>query len=349
MKTGLFSKALILVALIPCLSATSQAKSHAGSQTPDLEFATYCLSYDQEKKASILIKGIRELGGRYSQCPVYVVVHDTTRYGFKALRQDNVILVQLTLPPDILNYPFAFKAFAAGKVEELITANGTEPDHSPATLAWFDPEALILAPPEDLDLGNRYQAALRPVYLFNGVGIKSDTVAGLYWGPVLKAAGVREDQLRGMNTEVDEVPVKSYFNCGIFSVNPYLGICRTWASVLREMIKDKTYQQTACTSQTRQIFLHQIVFSAVVVLKVNPDKIHRLPMNCGYPMELHNRIPDRKKISPESDPVYSRPSRPSGRHCLLERRPGYPGDRAGSVCGIYPVPRPSCSVLRPPE
>lgn len=288
---------LLIAWLFLRILPSSYAADHEACKDPGLVFATYCLSYDQEKKASVLIDGIRELGGRFSRCPIYVVVHDTSRYRFDAIRKKNVILLQTSLPAEILNYPFAFKAFAAAQVEELVVGLDSGPDPGPRTLAWFDPETLLLAPPSELNLEGPYEAALRPVFLFNGVGIRADTVAGVYWGSVLQAAGVRESQLYPMETEVDEIPVKAYFNCGIFSVDPDLGVCRGWASILRRLIPDEKYQQTACTTPNHRIFLHQIAFTAAVIARVDPDRIHRLPVICGYPLALHERMPEQKKVS----------------------------------------------------
>lgn len=296
-----FFHTLMLVLFGTCIPASAFAYSPVKSRSHDLVFATCCLSYDQEKKASILINGLRDLGGPFSDCPVYVVVHDTSRYSFSAVRKEHVIVVQLTLPAEILNYPFAFKAFAAGKVEEMISRDRSFPDKKVRTLAWFDPESLILAPPDDLELSKQYEAALRPVYLFNGVGIRADSMAGAYWGPVLKAAGVDEKSLFEMETVVDEVPMKAYLNCGIFSVDPGLGVCREWASLLREMITDQQYQHSACITPFRRIFLHQVAFTTAVIKNIQPDKIHWLPMTCGYPLDLHERVPEKKQVTTLND------------------------------------------------
>ncbi len=252
-------------------------------------FATYVSDYEQVRKASVLTKSIRDNAGEYSNCAIYIGLSDTNDFNYDLLKSEGVKFIYLDLPEEAKNYYYAVKAYAAAEIEKSLNKKIT-------TLAWFDPETILFGSVSDLDLKGGYSAAIRPVFLMNKIGLKPDEPANEFWAPLYNYLNLNIENIPIAETEVDGVKTRAYYNCGIFSVNPALGIMQEWARVQTVFLKDEEYQKKACSFIMRKIFLHQAVFSCVVISKLKPDEIYPLPISCGYPLELHGKMPEEKKI-----------------------------------------------------
>ena len=295
-----------MIKLIICLSAlltlnsfskTNEQKNKCLEMNNNKEyfvFATYAANYNQVRKASELIKSIRYSAGEYSNCKIYVGLPDTSGFNFDLLKSEDVIYINLDLPDEAKNYYYAVKAYAAAQIEGSL-------NKSVKTLAWFDPETIVTGSVDDLDLNQGYAAAIRPVFLFNKIGIKPEEQPNELWAPLYAYININIEDIPIVETEVDFVKTRAYYNCGIFSVNPALGIMQEWARVQNVFLKNKDYQRKACSNIMRKIFFHQVVFSCVVCSNIKPGEIYSLPMTCGYPLDLHQKVPNEKKISSLND------------------------------------------------
>jgi hypothetical protein len=290
--------------LIICLSAlimlisvlkTNELNEMKNPQTKeDFVFATYVSDYNQVRKAAQLIKSIRFNAGEYSNCEIYIGLFDTAGFNFDLLKLENVKFINFDLPEEAKNYYYAIKAYAAAQIEENL-------GNSAKTLAWFDPETIVFGPIDDLDLKQNYSAVIRPVFLINKIGIKPEEEANEYWGAILNYLNLKAENIPIVVTEVDLIKTRAYYNCGIFSVNPALGILQEWARVQTVFLNDKDYQKRSCSDILKQIFFHQVVFSCAVCAKLKSDEIISLPITCGYPLHLHEKMPDEKKIKRLND------------------------------------------------
>lgn len=251
---------------------------------------TYVLNPDQEKKAEVLIKSLRAFGGDYGPVPVYVVLGDPHRLPCPRLRREGVHLVATDAPEIGLRYPLAVKAFAAAQIERLT-------DGRIDTLAWFDPETMVVGSLEDLDLGRRYDAAVKPVFKLNTIGLAAGEQPDAFWNPIYQATGLDPGKVPIVKTIVEDAPIKAYFNCEIFSVRPRAGIFREWAARLEPLLTDADYQRAACPDFLHRLFLHQAVLSAVIIAKTPIPRRAELPDSCGYPLNLHHDLPQDRKAS----------------------------------------------------
>ena len=95
------------------------AKFGQSAEKQALAFVTYIGAPYQEAAAAMLVDSIRTWGGEYRDCPIYVVLTNPKAQGIR-LKDKNVELIPLKLEELVLKYPFASKAYAAAKVEELI-------------------------------------------------------------------------------------------------------------------------------------------------------------------------------------------------------------------------------------
>jgi len=253
-------------------------------------FATYVSDYEQVRKASVLINSIRDNAGDYSNCFIYIGVPDTNDFNCDLLKSEGVKFIFLDLPEEAKNYFYAVKAYAAAQIEKSL-------DKNVSTLAWFDPETIVFGSVDDLELKGGYSAVMRPVFLMNKIGLTPDEQPNEFWSPLYNYLNLKIENIPILETEVDLIKTRAYYNCGIFSVNPALGIMQEWARVQTIFLKDEEYQKTACSNVMRKIFFHQAVFSCVIISKLKPDEINPLPISCGYPLELHGKMPEEKKIS----------------------------------------------------
>jgi len=263
--------------------------AHAG---PFERFAvvTYVLNPDQEKKAEALIKSLRRFGGDYGGVPVYVVLGNPKDVPCERLRQDGVQLVPTDAAELGRRYPLAIKAYAAAQIERLAADRFD-------TLAWFDPETLIVGPLQALDLRDRFDAAVKPVFKVNNVGLAANAPPDAFWKPIYRATGLDPAKIPIVKSILEGQPIKAYFNCEIFSVRPRVGIFREWAARLEPFLKDQEYQRTACLDSLHRLFLHQAVLSAVIVSKTRASRRGELPNSCGYPINLHRDLPQAQKVA----------------------------------------------------
>ena len=253
-----------------------------------LAFVTYIGFPYQEAAAAMLVDSIRARGGEYRDCPVYVVLVDPEKVPGSRLKRRDVELVPLDLEGTIRRFPFAAKAYAAAKIEELVAGKIR-------TLAWFDPETLLLQPPRLMDLTVGIAAAVNPVHLVNGIGIAESAPLDGFWTPIVQRCGLDPQKLFPVESLVDAQIIRAYLNCGIFSVQPERGMLQEWARTLDVFLRDAEYQRTACPDTKHRTFLHQAVFTCILVSKLVRAEIRLLPAEYGYPLHLHWRMPLSKK------------------------------------------------------
>jgi glyoxylase-like metal-dependent hydrolase (beta-lactamase superfamily II) len=295
-------KNMSLIALIIFIGAGAGAQAGEPGKA-SLAFVTYLQWDSQEYSAAMLVNSIRRWGGEYAGCPIYVVLADAERTGFR-LKDKNVTFVPLTLSDAVRYYPFATKAFAAAKVEEL-TAGKV------GTLVWLDPETIILGPPKEYDLKKGFAAAVAPVTLIN-TGQAENEPVDAYWGPIYKRCGLELKKIFPVETFVDCKKVRAWLNCGMFSVRPERGLFREWAKILDEFVNDREYQRTAITDGIHRTFLHQAVISTLIVSRLERREIHMLSRGYNYPLFCHDldfttltggvyKVPPHKKANKLND------------------------------------------------
>ncbi len=251
---------------------------------------TFVSNHEQERAVKALIKSIRELGRTYSSSEIYVVTTDAEELPCASLIQDNVEIVPLQMEKALLSYPLVLKAFAAAQVEKKI-ARGID------TLIWLDPGVIVLNSLADLDLDERYDAALRPVTLANTIGIAPQSEPDGYWKPLYEATGLDYRKLPVLKTIADQVEIQPYYNCEVFSFNPKLGIAMEWARLLGRFLKDDRFQKKECQAFLKKLFLHQAVLSAVLSSRIKSERIRALPLTSGYPFNQHEKLPAEKKTA----------------------------------------------------
>ena len=243
----------------------------------------------QERSAATLVESVRAFAGPHRDAPVYVAVTDREAFPCRRAAALGASVLDLDVPEAALRYPLAAKAYAAALVEGLV-------DGAARTLVWMDPETLVLAPPSHLVLGEGMAAAVKPVFKMNSIGQVPAAAPDAFWAPIYAAAGVDPAAVPPVEIFSTGETVRAYYNCEVAAFDPSRGICREWARLLNRFVEDGDYQKTACPDALHKIFLHQAVLSAAIVARTSAGERAALPAACGYPLNLHEDLPEARRI-----------------------------------------------------
>jgi len=289
----------VFLAVLLLVFPASRAAAGTGDQTesgsqPPLAFVTYIHFSYQVNAAAALVDCIRTWGGEYRDSPIYVVVTDPDhlKIGFEG---KNVTLVPLKLDELTASFPYAAKARAAAKVEEIVAGKVR-------SLAWLDPETLLFGPPKEMDLGVGISAVFAPVQFIN-TGQPPDEPVDAYWGPIYGRVGLDAGKIFTVETRVDRRTIRAYLNCGMFAVRPEKGLLREWARIQDELLRDPAFQRAAITAPVRRTFLHQAVISAIVVRRLERKEILFFSPAYNYPLYCHGL-----DFSPQTGGAYRVPA-----------------------------------------
>lgn len=256
----------------------------------NIVLVTYAASAEQARSAAALVKSVRRFGGDESACGFKIVRVGAVEFSDAVFNDPHVEILPLDPAAAFLDYPLAVKAFAAALAEDAVK-------DSAGTLIWMDPGVLVLSGFSALRLDGDFDAAFRPVTLHNGIGLEPGAPPDAYWEPIYRVTGLSGRRLPRFRTIVDEIDIQPYFNCEVYALDPRRGICREWAALLTDLLRDETYQRTACSEFRRRLFLHQAVLSAVAVSRIRPERLKPLPLSSGYPFSQHVRLPAARRLS----------------------------------------------------
>ncbi len=284
-----FAAAAGTIALAAAASGVQGAPPEGAGVAPvPLAFVTSMSSPAQGRSAAALAASIRAFGGPYAKAPIYTIVTNPEAVAGDRLRELGTIMIPLDLEASVRDWPLAAKAFAAAKAESL-TAGKVR------SLAWFDPDTLVLNPPAEMDLGDSTAAAaVRPVHVRN-IGQPAGVPLDRFWAEVGRRCGLDPGRAFAVEPVVGGGEIKAYFNCGIFAVRPERGILREWARVLGEFVNDREFREGACADDQHRLFLHQAVVNDLLLARLERSEIRLLPASYGYPLHLHDQVPAAKR------------------------------------------------------
>ncbi len=251
-----------------------------------MRFVAVVNSAEEATQAKFMVESLRSFGGEYSDSPVWIFypshyVPET----LSALRY--VEIVPLDIEAQARHYPLADKVCACAKAEEMMEAE-------PGSLAWVNLDCLFVNPPVLFEVGASFEAALRPVHLRN-VGSSAGQPLDEYWKTVYDTIGLKDAEY-AVESFVDGQTLRPYFNTHCFSIHSARGILQAWRECFLRLIFDRGFQDGPCQDELHQVFLHQVVFSALVTRSVKRDRIRMLPPEYGYPLHLQERIPASRRF-----------------------------------------------------
>ncbi len=271
-------------------AAAALAATASLAASGPVTFATIVTGLENARHAEALIASVRRFAGPYRNAPIYVVVDDADHVPTGDLRGLGVHLLPLEIDPAARQLPLAAKAYAAAQVERALAGR-------PGTLAWLDPETVVLAPPRLLDLDGRATVALRPVHLVNAVGQPPEAPVDAYWRGVYRAGGADPEAVPPVETAVDGKQVRFYVNCQVIAWRLGRDIGPRWAAALSTLARDHAFLAAHAADPLHRLFLHQAALSAVLLASTTAAERRWLPLDHGYPLALHQRLPEARRIA----------------------------------------------------
>lgn len=256
------------------------------SATSRTVFATFVDHPLQLPKAALLLESIRAFGGPLSECNIWVFHDDRLNVSLAELKELGTNVIQLELPENTRNYPFAGKVTACARAEEMAGSLYK-------SLVWMAPDCLVLRPPHLFDLDDNADAALRPVHVRN-VGSLSGEPPDGYWKGIFRAAGIT-DLSKNVESFIDCRIIRAFYNTHFFAVNPSRGLMSRWLQLFSELATNRKFQKKHCNDELHRLFLHQASLSTILASELDKSRIRMLPEEYCYPYNLHEMVPrDRK-------------------------------------------------------
>ena len=275
---------IILIFIFISLNAEGNLILNKNNKADRIAIMTSFTDHQQKRLVDALIKSVREFGGEYADCPIFVGLPDRADFPYDSLKRKGVTLINIKADKKVGDYLFAFKALVASEVEKREKNNFN-------TLVWFDPGVIVLGDLKDLDLQKvKGSAVLRTVSLNNNIGLTRKDALNEYWGRIYKETGLEFEEVPYTRTIIDQVETKAYLNCQVYSIDPKLGLLEKWGDLLKKLILDEEYQSKNCVGFRQRIFLHQAIFTGIVLSNISWDQIKKMPLRSNYPVSHHKRI-----------------------------------------------------------
>jgi hypothetical protein len=258
--------------------------NHAGCGLP-IRYLTVANSTEDMRQATLLLESLRRFGGEPGQCPVWLFSTRMDLAGdFSGLGE--LTLLPLEIDPAYRSYPIADKVAACAQAEAMAGAEV-------CALVWLNLDCLVINPPELFELGTDYDAAFRPVHIQN-VGSPASQPLDGYWQTVYQAVGI-DDSPYAVESFVDAQTIRPYYNTHCFSINPARGVLQAWRDIFAALVLDKEFQARFCADDRHQIFLHQVVLSALLVKSIEFKRLRVLTPDYSYPLHLQAKLPVAKR------------------------------------------------------
>lgn len=180
------------------------------------------------------MESLQSFGGELSQSRFWVFAPTVQAEYFQGSDPSHVEIFRLSVPEHIMGYPFGTKVMAQACAEIQASA---EVD----TLVWMDVDCLILQPPLLYDLGEDFDATVRPVHLRN-VGLSPSERLDPFWQGIYDTLGIKDIQ-RTVTSFIDAIPLRANFNSHGFSINSKSGIFKRWYECFENLVLDVNFRK----------------------------------------------------------------------------------------------------------
>ena len=254
-------------------------------------FSFFAFPGNAAREAWLLSKSIREFGGRFSECKILLMVPNIKALSDveeKIFTELNVSIQHFEINEDKLLFPFGGKTMAAG-VAERILAEKVE------TMVWMDCDSILFREPGEMFLNEGTHLGYRPVD-HTLIGSNFNQPLDEFWQMIYKDCQVNEENIFPMMTSVDENEIRPYFNAGMLIVRPKDGVLQKWAKAFDRLFSKERYLEHYGKSALYKIFFHQAVLTGVLLSGISKESITELPHIVNYPLHMHEKYPDSKRI-----------------------------------------------------
>jgi len=247
-------------------------------------FVTLAVPGNLALQALMLSQSIRDFGETVATDPIWALVPDGGRRMSRgvatAFERLDVRLVPFPIDPDIREIPFAIKAVGGAYAESLVASE---------RLVWLDPDVLLLGDGSEFLIPEGVALGYRPVH-HRLIGPDWDEALDSFWSLIFDSCEVPEDRVFRMSTNVGE-QIKPYFNAGVFAVRPERALLQRWLEALVHLAREKAITAHYQAEPLYEIFLHQAVFTAVLLKHLDRSEMFEFGPAVNYPLNLHHDIP----------------------------------------------------------
>ena len=236
-----------------------------------------------EINAILFLESIRAYAGNLSYIPVWFFMpndEELSRSTQEKLEKLNASIRLFEIDMEKMRFPFIVEASAAALAEK-------EASREHDILIWLTANTLILSEPKAFLLPERYVFSYRPVH-HRLLGLRWDDPLDEFWKWVYGYCGVTEAQLFPMATHIEGEKIKPYFNAGSFSLRPEEGILEGWKKIFLQGYQDPFLKKLYEHDSRYAIFIHQALFTGLVLSMVEKRNMMELPTIYNYPSHLHD-------------------------------------------------------------
>lgn len=209
---------------------------------------------------------------------------------------ESVSIHQYDVNQDFYSFPFYDKIQAGAICEQ---------SHAQPFL-WVDVDSVFFhISPKDFQL----PICINPVDKKN-IGIKADDPISDFWTYILKDIGLSKNDYKRtkVTTTISKEFIYPYYNIGMVYLDPSLLIFSNTLKVMKKLLNTPEFQTMLMDNPLNQIFLHQAVFSALVIKFLPSKKISYLKEGYNMPMHLLdeeiNTLKERKFFSIRYDTYF---------------------------------------------
>jgi hypothetical protein len=267
-------------------------------------------SKTSETNALLLAESIRTFAGSLSQARIWFFVPESETQ-LSSIVRDKMLALNVTLVPfevnsKVAHFPFTSMAVAAALAESKACGQA-------GLLAWLSANTVVLQEPRDFLLRHGKNLGYRPVH-HTLIGSRYDEPLDAFWTLVYRYCNVPEDRVFPLTTHVDGVKLRPYFNAGCHVTRPRKLVLRNWRDTFLKFYLEPPLQELYEQDKWYKVFIHQAIFSGVVLATLATDEIQELPPKYNYPLHLHaealtdhrpsssTRIPSGARSCPQESP-----------------------------------------------
>ena len=240
-------------------------------------------SKSSETNALLLAESIRTFAGTLSQAPIWFFIPENETQLASAVRDKllalNVTLLPFEIDPEVAHFPFTSMAVAAALAESKARGQAD-------LLAWLSANTVVLQEPTEFLLRHDKSLGYRPVH-HALIGSRYNEPLDTFWTLIYRYCNVPDDRVFPMTTHVDNVKLRPYFNAGCHITRPEEHLLRNWRDTFLTVYREPPLQELYKQDERYKVFIHQAIFSGVILSTLATDKIQELPPQYNYPLHLH--------------------------------------------------------------
>ena len=241
-------------------------------------------THRSETNALLLIESIRDFGGALAESPIWCLTpqpdkHLSMRF-MGRITELGVTIVPLDIDSDVLHFFFAGDIHAAA-VAESMAIEQTD------LLVWLSSNTIVLQEPTDFLLAQNKSLGYRPVHHIN-IGSLYDSTLDFFWTLVYQYCRVPEDRIFPMQTHVDGLIIRPYFNAGIVVTRPEKHLFRAWRELFFDVYQKPKLKEIYEQDQRYRIFAHQAILSGIILSNLTSREMQELPRTYNYPLHLYD-------------------------------------------------------------